>query len=220
MCYKMIFTFNFTGVKRGFMRTLYKTTLRFISLLTLCLVALTSNALAQQKPDDVLKELLKKISEKQNASPVVEYVDWQEAFAKAPEDQKKTLNITNPGQMKEFYRQILESPTANFRKQVQERLAAVPEEQKPLMEQQLQRMEDLMRQKENEMKEKIAGTKYTVGDAKIEGNSAKVKLTQEYKGEKKEEDVQFIKVGDRWFLPSVAVMANDAKPKDGGVLTR
>jgi hypothetical protein len=177
-------------------------------------------ALAEQKPNEVLKELLDKIKSQSNASAVVDYVDWQEAFNKASEEQKKNMNVTGPEQMKQFYRQILESPAVNFRKQVEERLASVPAEQKPMMEQQLKRMEEVMRKKEEEMKEKIAGTTYEIGEAKIEGNAAKVKLTQTYKGETKEEDVQFVKSGERWLLPSVAVMANDSKPKDGGVTAR
>lgn len=197
------------------MKSLFRTSLRHIPLATLMLVGVLAQAttvLAEQKPDEVLKELLDKIKVQANASAVVDYVDWQEAYSKAPEDQKKTMNITGPDQMKQFYRQILESPAVNFRKQVEERLASVPADQKPMMEQQLKRMEELMRQKEAEMKEKIAGTTYEIGDPKIDGNIAKVKLKQTYKGETKEEEVQFVRANDRWLLPSVAVMANDSKP--------
>lgn len=171
----------------------------------------TLQALAQTAPDAVLKEIIEKIKAAQNASPVVDYVDWKEAFEKAPAEQKQAMNISGPDQMKDFYREVLTRPSELLKKQFEQRLAAVPPDQQQLMKASVDRMEQMMRQKEEEMKKRINETTYEVGEAKVDGDKAVVPLTQTYQGSSKQEQVEFVKSDGRWLLPSVGLMSPEQR---------
>jgi len=53
-------------------------------------------------PDEVLREMMVKIKLRGNASPLVDYVHWDEAFAALSDVQRKQLKVTNASELKEF----------------------------------------------------------------------------------------------------------------------
>ncbi len=167
-------------------------------------------------PEKTLEEILGKIKEAGNASPVVEYVDWEKAFKEAPEVQKSIMQISDANGMKEFYKEVLEKPSSVMKKQFEMRKESMPESQRTMLEQTFTRMEAKMKEKEKEMKAKIAGTEYTIGEAEIDGETAKVSLKQEYEGKSRTETVTFVKSGDRWMLPAVAMFGGEKKAKQAG----
>ena len=177
------------------------------------LTCLQANA---ETPESVMKEILGKIKAESNSSPIVEYVDWETAFAQAPDQQKQVMNINSPEQLKEFYREVLKNPAAMMKKHVESRMATVPEDQKAMMQATMVQMEQVIKQKEEEMKQKIAGTEYTIGEAVVTGSEAVVPLTATFEEEEKKHDVDFIKKDGRWLLatPGFAVDSK-APPKPG-----
>ena len=58
--------------------------------LVLCWLLIPFVALAET-PETVMKEILAKIKAESNSSPIVEYVDWETAYAQAPEQQKQVM---------------------------------------------------------------------------------------------------------------------------------
>jgi len=185
----------------------------WIIVLVVFLLFPSLSPLYADAPEDVLKEIIGKIKAQNDASPVVEYVDWNKAFTEMPPPQKMAMKINSPQEMKSFYKQVLANPSAMMKKQFEERLGMIPEAQRPMMRQSLARMEEMMKQKEAEMKQKIAGTTYEVGKSEINGANAKVELKQTYEGKTKVEKVEFVKSGDNWLLASVGLVNPQGRVK-------
>ena len=183
------------------------------SALIIGLCTASSVALAAPAPEKILEQIISKIKEASNASPVVDYVDWDEAFSKVPEQQRTVMSITSPEQMKSFYTEVLKNPSAMMQKQFEARLKTLPEEQRGVLRQSLGKMQDVMKKKEAEMKERIAKTEYKVGKSTVEGDKAKVELSQTFNGETKTEEVKFVKKDGKWLLPSVGIVSENPKSK-------
>lgn len=169
-----------------------------------------------ETPEEVLQTIVDKIKQNSNPSPVVDYVDWNEAFKNAPAEQKQAMRITSPQQMKQVYKKMLQNPAATMKEQLEQRLEEIPAEQRPMMQQSVASLERLMKEKEKEIKERIQETTYKIGEAVIEGNTARVKVSQTYKGETKQEEVKLVKSGDRWLLPSVGAMEGPPQQQPAG----
>lgn len=167
------------------------------------------SAFAQETPEQVLQKILAEIKAASNTSPVVEYVDWQKAFSKMPEDRKKMINVETPEGMKSYYKEVLKDPVAVMKKQFESRLGSLPPAQKPIYEQNFARMQKALEDKTKEMFSRIAETEYQVGTAEIQGDSAVVALTQNYKGEVRNEKIHFEKTGNAWLLPAVSSMSGE-----------
>lgn len=204
---------NFSRLSSGFLRLSMG-----LSVCFMLIVSFSSACFADgQSPEKTLEEILGKIKEAGNASPVVEYVDWDKAFKEAPDTQKSIMKISDANGMKEFYKEVLANPSSVMKKQFESRKASMPESQRTMLEQTFTRMEAMMKEKEKEMKKKIAGTEYTIGEAKIEGDEAKVSLKQEYDGKSRTEEVTFLKSGDRWMLPAVAMLGGEKGARQAGL---
>lgn len=185
-----------------------KAYLRTFFLVLVLLAVRPLAASAEVRPaDDVLKEIIGKIKAKGDPSPVVEYVHWETAFKNATDDQKRVMNLKSPEDMKQIYKRMFESPSSVMKEKFAEQMKNVPPDKQQMMQQATARMQELMEQKENEVKERLKETEYKVGSASVEGNEAKVKLTQTYKTESKEDEVKFIKVDGQWLLPSPNIIA-------------
>lgn len=175
----------------------------FFTFITPCFAAST--------PEAVLQEIVDKMKAQANPSPVVDYVDWNEAYKSIDPKHKEAMKVDSPEEMKKIYRNILENPASAMKAQFEERMKQVPEAQRPMMEQSLAAINKMIEQKEQEIKQRIVETDYEVGKSVIEGNTARVKLKQTYKGETKEEEVNFIKSGDTWLLPSMDMVKKSEK---------
>lgn len=176
----------------------------------LFLVMALARAASAAEPDAVLQEIVDKIKAAENPSPVVDYVRWDEAFSKMTPEQKQSMKITSPAEMRELYRRVLRSPVSLMKSQFEEKLKSNPPPTPQAAEQQKVQLDQMMAQKEKEIKDRIGGTVYVVGKSVVEGNTAIVELTQTYEGQSKTEGVKLIRTGDTWMLPSVAMAGGPA----------
>ncbi|MCB0322401.1 MAG: hypothetical protein KDD69_02475 [Bdellovibrionales bacterium] len=157
---------------------------------------------AAETPEDVLKEIVTKIKAESNTAPIVEYVDWETAFSKAPADQKTMMQIGSPEDLKSFYREMLQDPSAMMRRHVEKRLGEASPDQQAMIQATMAQMETEMQKREDEMKKRISETEYTVGESKVDGEEATVELSSSYQGDTKTHEVRFVKSGEKWLLAS------------------
>jgi hypothetical protein len=172
-------------------------------LATLCLFFLPAHSRAAS-PDDVLREMVGKMKDKNSPSVVVDYVQWADAFANLSPKHKEQMHVNSPQEMKEFYRQVLANPLSVMKAQLEEQTKSVPVEKKAEYDQYMMQMEQRLTLQQQEIGRRIQQTTYEIGEAVVEGNTARVKLKQTFEGKAVEEEVKFVKAGDTWLLPSVS----------------
>ena len=164
---------------------------------------IVSSVSAEIAPDVMVREVLAKIKESGNPAEIVNHVDWPEAFKTMPEQDKLQLKIKNPDEMREFFRQMLADPSATMKRNMMERVALLPADKQEEAKAAIEQMSEKMNAREAELKQRIKETEYTVGEAKVQGDTATVMLAQSYKGEKSEEKIELRKKNGEWMLPSV-----------------
>ena len=160
-----------------------------------------------QAPDEVMREVIAKVKKTLDASPVVDYVRWDEAFSRMDAQTRMQMKVSSAEDLKEYYRQALKNPVAAMHNQLQAQIKNASPEDAQKIKEYLAKQEAQLSREQMELKKRIAATRYEVGSAKIEGNTASVKLVQNYNGEVSSEEVQMVKVGDLWLLPSVTAIA-------------
>lgn len=191
--------------------------MRLFALLSLyALVAnslLIEGAISEKAPDVMVREVVAEIKATGNPAVIVEHVDWPEAFKSMPDPDKYQLKISNPDEMKSFFREMLTSPSAAMRKSMTERLASLPAEKQEEAKLAIEKMSERLLAREAELKQRIKDTEYTVSDPKVQGDKATVVLAQSYKGEKSEEKIELRKKNGEWMLPSMKMGGATAAPK-------
>lgn len=179
---------------------------RFFSLTVLASGLLVATASADTStPAGTVKEIVDKMKKDGNPAVVVDYVNWDRAFHSFPQEQKDKLNVKNSGELKTFFTEMLTHPSVMVKRQMEARMEALPEAERETARQTLASIEGKMVAKEAEIKERLKNTTYEIGESKIEGDKATVRLLQIYQAEKQDETVQLEKDGSRWLLPSTAL---------------
>lgn len=173
---------------------------------------LTASGALAETPEEVMQEIVTKIKAETNSAPIVEYVDWESAFAEAPQQQKEVMQIDSAEKLKEFYREVLKNPAEMMKKHVEMRMSQVPENQQAMMKATVAQMETVIKKKEEEMRAKISETDYVVGTAKITGDDAVVPLTTKYKEEEKTHNVEFVLKDGKWLLSSPGFAVEEKAP--------
>ena len=166
------------------------------------LCATTAAGAAPSEPDAVVREMVDKIKAASNPSPVVEYVDWKNAFDTSSPMLRQQMHVNTPEEMKSSFARMLKDPSAMMKEHFQQQLESAPAEQKQQMQQQFGQMETMMKQREQEMKDRIKETTYDIGKPVIEGDKARVQVKQTFRGESRSEEVKLVKAGNTWLLPT------------------
>lgn len=174
---------------------------------------LIETALSEKAPDVMVREVVAQIKATGNPAVIVDHVDWPEAFKSMPDPDKYQLKISTPDEMKNFFREMLTSPSAAMRKSMTERLASLPAEKQEEAKLAIEKMSERLLAREAELKQRIKDTEYTVSDPKVTGDKATVVLAQTYKGEKSEEKIELRKKNGEWMLPSMKMGGATAAPK-------
>ena len=178
---------------------------KIIVLFVFCLMSCVSSY-AEASPKEVLKTLIERMKKTGDASPVVDYVYWEDAFAKLTSEQKEQMKLTDSTQMKEYFRQVLKDPAAVLKQRFEAQKDSMPQDRRDAMEKALAQIAQSIKSQEQERKNKLKNTNYTIGEETVSGDTAKVKLSRVYNGESKDTEVRFVKVGDKWLLPSLETM--------------
>lgn len=175
-------------------------TLVFACLLT----ASASRAGAEEMtPEETVTQFVGRIKEAGSPWPIVDYINWDKAFAEFPAPQKEQLKLKDAGEMKNFFKAMLQEPAKKMKEQMEARIKEMPKEMQDKSKPMMSQLEDMMKKKEAEMKDRIAKTEYKVLESKVDGANATVKLQQKYNTEEKVEEIKLEKFGDKWLLPSI-----------------
>lgn len=165
-----------------------------------------------EEPGEVLKTIVKKIRAAENPAPVVDYVMWDDVFNGLSDQEKLGLQVKSPEEMKQLYRKMLENPAAAMKEQFAERVKQQAGGNDAMVAQVMAQFDQQMAAKQEELKARIRETTYTVGESRVEGNTALVQLSQTYQGQTKTDEVKMVRSNDgRWLLTSLGM----AKQGDG-----
>ncbi len=158
---------------------------------------------ADQGPSDVVREAIKKVQTMGDPSPLVDYVDWSVVYEKMPANSKELMKVSSESELKDYYRQILKSPSEAMSGLLSGKLKDLSGDKAQAGEQILAKLKEKMAEKEVQIKERIKNSKYTIGDATIEGDTAKVSVSHEYEGKKKKEVLDLRKKDGVWLLSNL-----------------
>jgi Domain of unknown function (DUF4878) len=174
-----------------------------ILLAILMLGCFAQIAVAADSPEDVVTKMVADLKKDGGPLGVINYVHWQTAFDGLPEQEKKGMGVNTPEELKTFYQNLYTDPSAFFQKQMTARMGNVPAEQQAAMKAQMDQMSAQMKEKFAKAKEDIKKTDFEITNSKIDGDKAVVHVSTTLDGAKKEDDINLIKIDDKWYLPSL-----------------
>ncbi len=163
-----------------------------------------SEVKAAETPSAVVTRALHSIKEEGNPSPIVDFVDWKGIFLKLPKNSKQLMKVDNEKELKEYYRELLKSPSAAMSKLLDKKFEEITsEEMKEKGDKILSKFKEKLKRKEDKIKEKLNETEYTVISEKIDGSSAIVTVRNSYKNAIKEDKIPLVKREDTWFISDI-----------------
>ncbi len=175
------------------------------SLILVCgFIFFSTSVQAEQGPSEVVREAISKVQEAGNPSPMVDYVDWSGIYAKMPQKSKELIKVESESELKDYYREILKSPSDAMVKLMSGKISEkIGRDKAELGEQILAKVKERMKIKEDEIKDKIKNSKYTIGDAMIDDDVARVPVTYVYNSESKSEQLKLIKKDGTWLMSNL-----------------
>lgn len=162
-----------------------------------------------KSPEEVAKTAIRKMQEKGDPSPVVEYIDWEHMFNTLPKHNKNVMNVSTPEELKSFYSKVLESPSVEIAETLSSSiknnntspdLNINQEKAKEVISKLKKRLEE----KEIEMKNKLKNSEYNIRKIKEENNTALVEIQQTYNSEVKTDTIEMHKKEGNWFFTSLS----------------
>lgn len=157
---------------------------------------------AEVAPEEVVKKMLADLKSQGTPVALINYVHWETAFSNMNENERHSMNIKTPEDLREFSLRVISDPVKFMEDEMRKRAASFPVEQKEAYDKNTDKLVKTMRARSEEMKKKLVNSSYTVGKAKIDGLSAKVPLEVSVDGKSQKSEVPLIKVGDSWYLVS------------------
>lgn len=146
-----------------------------------------------------------------NAAPLVDFIDWEELYNETPEKSREVMKVKNPGELANFYRRVLASPSGEINNllesKVEDSLKKGKKDDKGLSSKAqavLSKLRGRLEEKEREVKEKIQGSKYEIISSEITGDRAVVVVEQSYKDEKLKEDIKLHSKDGRWYISTIS----------------
>jgi hypothetical protein len=180
--------------------------------ITLFVLSLSSSAFALT-PEETVKEIVEKIKSAGTPAPIVEYVDWESAFSGIPQEQRSMMKLASAQEMKVAYTKVINDPVAAIKERMEAQIATLPADKQAEAKEKVKMMEQSINKQKAEMTDRIKQTEYQVGKADVKGDTATVNLVQDFKGDKKEQQVKLIKKGDAWLLASQEMFSKPAAPQ-------
>jgi hypothetical protein len=145
---------------------------------------------------------------------VIEYVDWETAFAGTTEAERAKFGVKSAAELERYFRRILEDPERFTRDEVSRQLLLIPPEKRPVVEKQLEEALVQVRLKQDAMREFYRALTFEIGKAEVQGETATVPLTTTIHGKTTENIVTLIKKKGQWRLPSVEFARPAAKSQN------
>jgi len=154
-------------------------------------------------PSDLVTEFMIKTKTMRSPVGVIDYVDWESAFAAASDAERAKFGVKTPADLERYYRRVLEDPERFTREEVSRQLLLVPPDKRSIVEKQLEEALVQVRMKQDRLREFYRGLTFEVGKATVQGDTATVPLSTTVGGETTENMVTLINKNGQWKLPSV-----------------
>lgn len=158
-------------------------------------------------PADRVTELMVKLKAFRSPVVIIEFVDWESAFAGASEADRAKYGARTPLEMRRYYEQVLGDPEAYARREISRQLALVPADKRPIVEAQISEAVAQVRQNQDRYREFYRDFTFEVGAAEVTGDRAVVPLTTAFGGETFQERIPLIRRDKVWYLPSVDIVS-------------
>jgi hypothetical protein len=159
-----------------------------------------------QGPRLVVQSIAGDLQREKNPAVILNYVHWPSAFSSLKAEERTRLKITSPEGMKNYFEGFFRDPGEFLKKELTERLEAMPQEKRASYAERFDHSVALMKKKQSEMKQRLASTSYSTGRVSVDGENARVELVSTVQGETRRELIPLVKVNGRWYLPSPSAL--------------
>ena len=182
-------------------------------------LSLISHAHAEP-PKAVLAKILDAAQRTGSQEAIVDYVDWDSAFALTPESVRESTNSHSPLSLRDYHRRLYSNPEQVGEERVNLQLKALPQERR----EQLENMRSgIVMGLVNEVKEensRILRAKFTIGEEHLTGDKGTVELLSVIDGENIKQDIHFVQKHGSWLWPYVQPLGRGAAgDPQGGIAT-
>lgn len=178
-----------------------KIPLSLILVLLLSFLPLSLSATPETRVAEMINELTKTGS----YLALLDYIHWPSSFAAMSVQDKQSMGISSPRELRVRVQSLMENPEQMFRQQFGEKVKTMPPDQQRIMEGYYQQQLAKMRQTLDEMRAKLRRTKYEILGSSINGNSATVTVKGQADGRTKLRDIQLNLIQGEWYLPAMNV---------------
>jgi hypothetical protein len=191
-----------------------------ISILLTASMVLPISVFAISNPAGVVMEAISKIQSKGDASPYVEYLDWDHMYTNLTPEKKEFLEVSSQSELKESYRRILKYPSKHVLKILKnninsKNIAHSDDKKAEMKNTPYEKFYEGAIEKEKEMKKMIRESIYSVKHTEIDGNHAVVTLEQLYQGRTRTDKVKMhLKDGSWYFTGFVGSLTSMYTPRD------
>lgn len=165
-------------------------------------ISLAGSAFAQG-PAEVLKVIVGKLKSSGDIRMLEDYVDWNTMLSDFGAEEREEFGIKTAEDLRNFYRKSFEDPSFLMKEMLDKQREGATAEEKAKIDETMKEMEKSIQEDMVTMKKQLTETEYTVGKETIEGDRAKVELTTKFEGDTKSDQVEFVKVNNKWLLATL-----------------
>ncbi|MCC6931868.1 MAG: hypothetical protein IT292_01245 [Deltaproteobacteria bacterium] len=181
-----------------------------ILIVTLVILPLTAQAAG---PEEMLRGVVESLKTSGDPKVLLKNVHWQTAFDNLSDYQRQTMKVGSPQALENYYVRLFDDPAGAIKAQLEDYTVGMNDEAKKLNAEQINRVASLMKTQIEEGKQKLKSVQYEIGQADIKDNRAIIKLTSIHAGKTAETYVKMIRIGDRWYFPSLDIVASTSGVK-------
>jgi len=176
--------------------------------ITICLlfciqVVSVAPASAQAAPEEMVIEMVDRLKSERDPSVLLEYVHWDTAFDNFPEEQRREIDVSSPGEFRGYFEGFFRDPANFIQKQMKGRMAGMTPEQQQMMQAQFEQMAASMVEKRRKIDEKMSRAEYKVGQIDLKGNTATVELITSLDGQTRSQSLPLELINGKWYLPTM-----------------
>ena len=178
-----------------------------LSLITVLILLSTAHA---EPPKAVLAKLLDDVQRTGNQEAIVDYVDWETAFALTSQTVRESTHSHSPLALRDYHRKLYTNPQQVGEERVNFQLKALPEEGRAQLE---TLRPGIVMGMVNEVKEensRILRAKFTIGEEQVSGEKGTVELLTAIDGENVTQQIQFVQKNGNWLWPYVQPLGRGA----------
>jgi len=159
-------------------------------------------------PGEVLNQLVKELKVSKDPAIVVKYVHWPSAWKSLKPGERELTKTKSPEDLKNYFKLLLTEPRTVLKKQLTGHLSDLEGENKAMLQTKMDSILEQVSEKFIEGSRILVNSDYEVGKETIAGDKGTVELKASFGGQSRAEVIEFIKISNNWWLPSVGKLGN------------